>query len=29
MSDRAATDLVFNKLLKDYREKLLKEHGEN
>ncbi|CAG2223042.1 unnamed protein product [Mytilus edulis] len=28
MSDRAATEIVFNQLLKDYREKLLKEHVE-
>lgn len=28
MSDRAATEIVFNQLLKNYREKLLKEHVE-
>lgn len=29
MSDRAATEYVFNDLLQTYREKLLKEHIEN
>ena len=29
MSDRAATECVFNELLPTYREKLLKEHVEN
>jgi hypothetical protein len=29
MSDRAATECVFNELLQTYREKLLEEHVEN
>lgn len=29
MSDRAATECVFNELLQTYTEKLLKEHVEN